>query len=183
MPAVPLQRDWVNGDALTTTVLNGYISDPLRFLLRPPMARLRKSANQAVANSAWVTVTWDLEDVDTDIDGIGGHSTTNPSRYTARYPGWYQLSGGVTWTASTTSYRGTRWLLNSSPVNGSATVEAPTAAGSPSYAARTILVPLAVGDYVEMDVLHAAGAGISIIGGSAGGEQTCSMEVRWVSLL
>ena len=182
MPAVPeTKAGWTNGvDALNTTNLNAYLRDPIAFLMRPPHANLRQTATQAIANGVTTAVAFNTEDVDTDVDGVGGHSTTTTnSRYTARYAGWYQLSGGVCFASNATGYRFARWLLNGAAVPGSEVRISATATSITQVSARTVEVYLNVGDYVELGASQSTGASLST---SATDPDQSSMTVRWVSL-
>jgi hypothetical protein len=183
MPAVPQTKTtWVNDvDALDSTNLHAYVRDPIAFLMRKPSAMLRQATNQSIANNTWTAITFGVEDWDDDPDGTGGHSTSsNTSRYTARYPGVYLLGGGVGWAASSAGVRGTRWAKNGTALNGSSTLEPPTASGTAYYAARAIKVELDEGDYVELFGFQNSGGSLNTT--VATSEQP-SMSVGWDRLI
>jgi hypothetical protein len=180
VPAVPTQRTWADLDALDTTNLNGFVSDPIEFLLNPPAAMLRRTTTQSISTASWTAVAFTTEDLDTDVDGVGGHdSSSNPSRYTARYPGWYLVGGGVCFAANTTGQRGTMWSVNGTFVNGSNSLLDATASQACGVPARAIQVRLDEGDYVELMCWQSSGGALNVSGTT--GEQP-SMSVRWVSL-
>lgn len=137
-----------------------YASD-INLLLKKPIARLRSTVAQSVPSGTWTSVTFDVEDVDTDPDTIGGHSTSsNTSRYTARYAGWYRLGGGCGFAANTTNRRGTRWAVNGTAVNGTE-VQIQTTTGNEAIPpARGDLVFLNVGDYVELQAFQNSGVAL-----------------------
>ncbi len=147
----------------------------------PPHAHLRRDSNQSVASGGSGTaVQYTVEDVDTDPDGVGGHSVdTNPSRWTARYAGWYALNGGVGWSPNATGRRGCWWAKNGAQVNGSYSIGPATASASTVVTARDILLYLAVGDYVELIAYQDSGGPVLLSGVTT--EQP-TMTVRWVSL-
>lgn len=179
MPAVPVQRTWTDGDALTTTNLNGYISDPLGFLLNKPRARLRQTVAQTLTNAVWTPIVFDTEDLDTDPDGVGGHSTTvNPSRYVARYPGWYQVGGGVGLAGNGTGYRAVRWAKNGSVIASSSNHVPPTSV-APGVTARSILTYLGIGDYAELQAVQTSGGPLDTV---VLAELASSMDIVWASL-
>jgi hypothetical protein len=179
VPAVPeTKATWTNAvDALSSTNLHAYLRDPLRFLMRKPAAVLRSTATQSIPNNAFTSVTLNVEDLDDDPDGIGGHSTSvNTSRYTARYPGWYLCSGGVTWAGSATGRRGGRWAVNGSAVNGSAALLVAGIAAAASTYPRTMSIFLDEGDFVEMQVFQDSGGALSTL--NSAGDQSM-MSVTW----
>jgi hypothetical protein len=157
--------------------------DTLAFLLNPPVCEVRQSAAQSIANATYVPVTFDLEDWDTDVDGVGGHDTvTNNSRFTARYAGTYQLSGAVGFVANATSTRGATWAVNGTNLNaGQVIVINAGATTDQMVVARTKHVRLAVGDYVQLMAFQFSGGALNTSSGSAAVVQA-SMSVRWVGL-
>lgn len=153
------------------------ILDQIVFLSQPPIAVLRQTGAQSLSTGAGTAITFDAEDIDTH----GGHSTvTNTSRYTAQIAGWYQLSGGVSITGSATNRRACWWTKNGSDIAGSeATVSAGDDTGTLTVPARTILVLLAVADYVELKGFQDSGGSLNTVVTSAAQP---SMHVRLVYL-
>ncbi|MEU4594377.1 hypothetical protein [Micromonospora aurantiaca (nom. illeg.)] len=179
MPVVPeTKATWTNGvDPLNSTNLHAYVRDPIRFLMHKPSAVLRQSTAQSLTSATWVPLTMGTEDLDDDPDGIGGHSTvSNTSRYTARYPGWYWLGGGVTVTANANGTRGCRWAVNGTPVNGGSVVLPATSSGGTRVPARAHLVFLFEGDYVELQGTQSSGGSLNTI---INGEEQASMCIAW----
>lgn len=151
----------------------------LMFLHNRPAARLRRVTPQPISSGgSGVAVQWSTEDLDTDPDGVGGWLSGTPSRWTARYPGWYQLAGGVAWVANATGRRGCWWARNGVAVDGSEAM-LPAGAGVIGVVARVIKVYLAEGDYVELVAFQESGGSLSTSGASF--EQP-SMDVEWVRL-
>lgn len=185
MPAVPQTKaTWTNGlDPLNSTNLHAYLRDPLRFLMRRPAAELRRTTPQAIANGIWASVLFTVEDLDDDIDAVGGHSTSvNTSRYTARYPGWYLVSGGVVWDPDTTGRRASRWAKNGSAIDGSELFTQPTSGAEVGVVSRTKLISLNEGDYVEHQVWHNRTGGTALNVSATIGEVQPSMSVVWMRL-
>lgn len=182
MPAVPVTKTaWTNGvDALSSTNLNAYVRDPIAFLLNPPRARMRQIAPQSLATNTAVTILFDAELFDTDVDGMGGHSTSgNISRYTARYPGLYQVSGGCSFSVAS-GFRLVNWAVNGSNLLGGDALIPAVSGTSTRVPARTELVPLAIGDYVEQRIYHTGGAGVTT---ATGADEQPTMDVLWVAML
>lgn len=183
MPAVPeTKSSWVNGvDALSSTNLNAYFRDPIKFLMSPPRAELRQTVAQSgMASGSWIPLTFTSEDIDTDVDGIGGHSTSsNTSRYTARYPGRYLLSGAYAPEANATGRRGARFAVNGSAVNGSTIIIPAGSASGVVIPARTKSVFLDTGDFAEIEAFQdSGGARTTVVTGDA----QSSFTVLWVAL-
>ncbi|SCL43395.1 hypothetical protein GA0074692_6860 [Micromonospora pallida] len=180
MPVVPETKPaWANGiDALNSTNLNAYVRDPLRFLMRKPAAKVRQSVTQSFTSGTWTAVLFGVEDFDTDLDGIGGHSTSSStSRYTARYPGLYLCGGGISWANNTTGRRGVRWAVNGSSVLGTEVLIQSTAgANVNSVVARTTLIYLDIGDYVELYAMQDSGAAL---GTAVTADNQPAMSVTW----
>lgn len=181
MVAVPVQRTWADTDALNTTNLNGYISDPLKFLLNRPAARLRQTTAQTLTTSVATSVLLNVEDLDSDPGNVGAHSTvSNTSRYTARYPGWYLVAGSTSYNSSGTGRRCSRWAVNGSAVNGGDQFMGSWAGSGINCPARTLLLYLDVGDYVELQAYHEHGSNLTTNSGIVG--QQIDMTVLWERL-
>lgn len=166
MPNVPT---FASGSLLT--------ANRLSFLVRPPIAKLRQTVVQTLANSVGAALLFDTETVDTDPDGVGGHSGSS-SRYTARYPGWYQVSGGCTFQSNATGIRLVRWLVNGAAIAGDALVAA-VSGNTTRVAARTEFAYLNIGDYVELQATQTCGVNLNT---SVAAEEQSTMNVRWVSI-
>lgn len=159
------------------------LADALTFALRPPIAELKQAVAQNLTNSTWTAATFDAFDVDTDVDGEGGHSTSvNTSRFTARYPGWYRLTGGPAFFVNGTGIRGSRWTKNGSPVDSAATLEAPITADNSLYAARGKLVYLAIGDYIELQLFQSSGGVLSTAAPGGALWEACNASITWESI-
>ncbi|MFI2650210.1 hypothetical protein [Micromonospora fulviviridis] len=182
MPTVPeTKATWTNGvDPLDSTNLHAYLRDPLRFLMNKPVAELRASTGQPIPSGSFTPVLFNLEQVDTDPDGIGGHSTvTNTSRYTARYPGWYRVGGSVTWPSNATGRRATQWAVNGSTVDATQEIRPGSSAGALGSQADDPLIFLAEGDYLELRVWQDSGISLTLLSTSADRPR---MTVEWERL-
>lgn len=151
----------------------------LIIAVNPPLAMLRQAVAQNFPTSGtYAALTFDTE----DFDSHNGHSTvTNTSRYTAVVAGVYELSGGCSFTTGgAASARTCRWLKNGAVVNGSASgFPVPATNVASTWAARTILVTLAVGDFVELQAVQSSGGALTTHVGNP--EFMPTMVVRWVS--
>jgi hypothetical protein len=126
-----------------------------------PAAKLRQTIAQTLINGTPTALTFTTEDLDTDPDGIGGHSTSsNTSRYTARYPGWYRLGGGATFVSNATGVRLLSWAVNGTNVAGSDVLVSAVSSNTTRVAARADLIYLAEGDYLELRVYQSSGGNL-----------------------
>lgn len=176
MTAVPDTHDFASGVA-TSSEANAYIRDPIRFLLNKPAAELRQTVAQSIPDATWTSITFTTEDLDSDPTGTGAHSTSSAtSRYVAVYAGWYRVGGGVEFSVSGTGQRGVAWAVNGTLVNASRTFISATAAVGMDAPARTKMVFLNVGDYVELQAYQNSGGPLNTFATS---EAASSMSVAW----
>lgn len=160
--------------------MNTNIRDAGNFWLARPLAILRQTVAQSIPNAAWTDITMDTEDIDRD----GGHSTvTNTARYTSPTAGYLMLSGGVSYAANATGYRGARFALNATQTNYSAVVlmTVTVAATVTDVPARTIIQPVnGTTDYVTVQGVQNSGGALNTA--VSAGDQPY-MTVLWVSTL
>jgi hypothetical protein len=155
--------------ASTLQALEDKVFDPPRF-------QGRQIVSQSVTASTFTALTFTAE----DLDSHGGHSTSsNTSRYTAQVAGWYLLSGKVAWAASTTGRRASAWAKNGSIINASQINYDVDSATGAEHSAATILVSLAVTDYVELQVFQDTAGALSTDVSNAAVQSY--MAVLWVS--
>jgi len=175
---VPSSHTFVDG-LETSSEMNSYIRDPIAFLLSSPRAELRQTAAQTFTTGVSAAVQFNAEDVDTGPSGTGGHdNVTNNTRYTAVYAGWYQISGAVSFAVSAVGDRYCWWSVNGADVNGSLTFTAGDGTAICAITARTKMVFLNVGDYVELIGFQDSGGNLL---SSVSTREQPSMSVRWVS--
>lgn len=188
MVAVPTPLDWVAnaGSYATAALLKAGVQDPLKFLLDPPECRVRQTVVQSITSAGgYQALTFTTEDYDNEataahLSGTGMHDTvTNTNRIICRTPGRYMLIGGYTFAINSTGRRASCWHVNGAAINTGQQIFTPGSTTTFEHAARTMVTPLAVGDYVELRVYQDSGATLSTtIATNAGGYAT----VRWVGL-
>lgn len=109
MTTVPVMRTWTAGELVTAAFMNTNIRDAGNFLLARPMAILRQTAAQSIANGSYTAVLFDTEDLDRDA----GHSTvTNTSRYVPQTPGYQLAAYTLPWAVNATGARSARLRMN-----------------------------------------------------------------------
>lgn len=178
MADVPDTHDFLPGLA-TSSEMNSFVRDPVRFLLNKPAANVRQTTAQTgIVTAVFTSVTFTTEDLDSDPDAVGGHDTgTNTSRFVAQYPGWYRVAGAVAWANNATGQRGTRWAVNGTALNASAILLATISGNVTVVPARTMLVSLGAFHYVELQGYQTSGGNLDMF---VSAEYSSSMSVEWV---
>jgi len=178
MPTVP-QVPAVTTGIYTSSQLSA-LATATNFNARPPRAQLLQTVVQTLTTAVAAPITFTTEIIDTDYLGGSGHdNVTNPSRYTANFPGLYLLGGGAAFAANATGRRACWWQVNGIAVNGSS-VAGPAAIGGLEtvVSAREIEVFLNVGDYVELMGYQESGGNLNTFSSTF---NASSMSVLWVS--
>lgn len=123
-----------------------------------PRAQLRQSSAQSIAHATWTAVAFQAE----DSDSVNGHdNVTNNARYTCKVAGTYEVSGAVSWSYNGTGFRASVFAKNSVAIAGSQ-VNLPTINYTTAellMPGRTVHVPLALNDYVELWAYQDSGGG------------------------
>lgn len=179
MPTTPIYglpyqslSDPPNGPTLGEDLANA-VEAELQRLDTPPVAQLRQTVQQTISNSVWSAINFDTE----DIDSHNGHSTaTNPSRYTCQRAGIYLLGGAVAYSSFTSGTAWVKFAKNGTDIPGSGDNEIFTGTQI-MVATRPVLVPLAVGEYIELMTTY-IGANINTYVGLPYAQS--SMCVQWV---
>ena len=153
MPAVPSVPTF-GPSIIPASVLN-QLADALRFAQAPPKVKATQSVSQNLTTGVATSINFDAAAIDTYVMWDAGL----PSRLTALYTGHYLAGGGVSFASNSTSYRIARWAINGTVViDGNVLVQPSSAGVSTRVAARTTIVYLVEGDYVELQAQHAIGS-------------------------
>ncbi len=120
----------------------------------PIRAELRQGAAQTFTTAVFAAITFDQEDLDDD----GGHTTN--SKFTAVTAGWYLVAGGIGWASSATGIRVLKWMLNSATVVGGGAQITANSANVLHQVARTMLINMAVGDFLELHARQDSGGNL-----------------------
>jgi hypothetical protein len=175
MATVPVTRTWVAGEVVTQGYMNNNLTAPIGWLLAPAICQVRQIVAQSLADAAYTALTFTAE----DVDSTGMHSTSsNTSRLTAVYPGWYLVAAASSYASDVDGRRGGQWWVNAAAVTASTVLIAATLAQALAIPGRTMLVFLNVGDYVEYRAYNQAGAALLTLVTAA--EQSHASAV-WVS--
>jgi len=156
VPAVPT---YAAGEKLTVADMTAKIRDPIAWLMNPPSAKARVSA-QAITSSAsaWTLVGLDAEDYDWSVEAMHDATTLN-SRVYCPANGLYEVEVYIVWAAPVGAYAGARGFHVRANAGGSSaggssvmTPISPSAAGAAGvsfYQAATWRVRRTAGDYLE----------------------------------
>jgi len=151
----------------------------LSFLVNKPAAQLYSAAAQSIPNSAFTALTFDSERFDVfPTGGAKGHSTSvNPSRYTVVTPGVYRIGGRYTYAANATGFRAAVIAVNGIQLPDTLAFGGTPTASLTQHVATQGLVPLNLGDYVEILVEQTSGAPLNT---DTANSAYSSMSVEWV---
>ena len=177
MTAVPATRTFVAGEVVLASYFNTNIRDVLNFLVAPPIFELDQATGQTLTTAVAAAVTFTNE----VVDNSGMHSTSsNTSRATAVYPGYYQYWGGTGFAANATNQRLNWFKKNGTDINGTL-IEVNTTTGGAvcCIGTRTRTTFLNVGDYLELFAFQNSGGNLGTIGGTD--FSICSFGGRWAS--
>lgn len=159
MGTVPTPYEMPSNGVISSSAYNAGTKDALVLLQIPPMAALWASGTQSIPNNTWTALTYDVEGVDT----VNAHSTSsNTSRYTAAYEGWYWCGGSVQYGFNATGIRGAAWWVNGAATTAKGTLIPAIGAVNGNWVpAPAQLLFLAVGDYVELMAFQSSGGALS----------------------
>lgn len=163
---VPNPRTAVAGEYETAAYFNA-LRDAINFLTNPPVATVYQATPTTLAANSWTAVAMDS----TLVDTYGGHSnTSNNTRYVAQVNGLYLVAGSVSIATNASSSRAVRIAKNGTAAQGTQMMVPP--AGFPtSISTAPILVPMLIGDYVEVHAFPGAGALSTNVGTDGSGSE------------
>ena len=172
---VPVLRTYTVGEYETGAFFNSNIRDSGNFLLNVPICNAVQATPQALGTTGvWFSLNLDS----TVVDSYGGHSnSTNNSRYTAQAAGWCLVSAAACFATNSTGFRGVRVAHNGTPVVGSATDVGANSSNITTIGSPTVIVYLAVGDYVEGQGLQSSGGSLNT---SVNTDANCGLTVVWL---
>lgn len=162
------------GQFETAAFWNANVAALGNFTLGPPVFSAYQSAVQSLGNNLHVPISLDTEVLDSE----GGHSTlTNTSRYVCQVAGTYAILGAGAFGANATGIRVAALYISGSIIRGSQMISPPN--GSTQMSVVTFAVsPMAVGDYLELNVQQTTGAALNTYFGV---DTTSCLDVFWIS--
>lgn len=97
MVSVPNPRTWVDREIPPYSTYSTEIYGTLSWLLQPPMCKLRQTTGQSIGNASWSELNFQTE----DVDPYNWHNSTNITRITPTFPGWYRGWYGIGFSVAT----------------------------------------------------------------------------------
>jgi len=176
MTATPVPHVFIAGEVATAANVNTF-GTAINFLKTPPIFEANQTVAQSFATGSAPTtgLTFTTE----VVDSANGHSTsTNTSRYTAVYPGWYEAGGGVAFAANTTGSRGCDFAVNGTALNGTHAWVPANGSGYTAVPARLKKFFLAVTDFAENWASQTSGGSLST---SVTSIEQPSFSLKWIS--
>lgn len=145
----------------------------------PPYLHMRQTIAQSIPNNSFASLVFDLGGE--DLDNFNGHvSGGTASRYTCQRAGVYLFAGSYAPAVNATGIRLTRWMVNGAMLLGSGST--PVIANTGGFAAvslaKTVIVRLNVGDYVELQALQNSGAALNTLVAT---ENFSTMSAMWIA--
>ncbi|GAI86742.1 unnamed protein product [marine sediment metagenome] len=138
-----------------------YVDWRAREEVTRPAVRARRTTNQTIQHNTVTTLSFDMEDHDNDTMWEG---VTNPDRITIQTAGIYIILGQVQWAASAAGYRGQ--LLQHSSAGLIAQTHTQQSDSINLWRGNVATTwDCEVGDYIELLVIHTAGADLDCIPG------------------
>jgi hypothetical protein len=125
------------------------------------------------ATTACTTATFTPIHFDNTVkDSAGGHSnSTNNTRYTAQYAGWYGFIGAIQFPTNATGVRAAIFYLNGVAYSIGPVVNA--ASGITTNVGHVYDIPMNVGDFVELDAYQTSGGTLTL------GASSATLSGKW----
>jgi hypothetical protein len=170
---------FTSGNILTALQLNTNLRDNTNFLNDPPAVLTTRQSNLNIATGTETSVAFnaaDIYDTDTMHDPV-----TNNTRLTCNTAGVFFITGTIQFAPAATGQRHARVFLNATTELAGESLLSPDA-GHPTRLTVSIQWKLAVTDFVELQVIQASGAGLSITGtqDASPGPGPCYFSANWI---
>lgn len=163
MGTIPTPGTQGAGAVVTSTLLLGF-RDVMNFWASPPGCSARQSSTATTLTTAiYTTLGLDSESFDNVQSGDSPmhDNVTNNSRITIRTAGKYLVSGQVTFVANATGVRKVYIQVNASATVTSIATTPAVSGTTTSLACGPQIVPLSVGDYLEIVGYQSSGGNLA----------------------
>lgn len=158
MTALPTVPQFGNG-ASTLTQLQ-QLAECVAFTMNPPAVKAKQVVAQTLTNGVFTALTFTVD----DLDNVNGHDTSsNTSRYTAKYNGWMWVGGGPNFSVDGVAGRGARWVVNGVNVDGSEIMLPSVGALNLGLPARGMPIYMTAFDYLELHVWQNRGSNLDTV--------------------
>jgi hypothetical protein len=178
MSIVPVPYTWIDGEEPDFRAMETRLSSMMDWLYNPPIVRLKRTTDQAVATSTHTAISWNLVEYETE----NMWTATLPTRVTPSTPGWYVGHAGFSFATSTTGYREMNVRVNGDNNTNvirhksDATTGTFTVKGLPFLASFN-----GTTDYIEVTIWQNTGASLSTT--SIAYETYPELTLRWLAPL
>jgi hypothetical protein len=163
-PGAPFDGDAVirtdlNGSPIFTySTENGWEQMPRMGAVTVPSAKIRRSTNQSIPNSAATIVSLDTADHNTDTM----YSGATPTRLTIKTPGLYLVSANVEWAANAVGSRNAWIQVNGNALDRIVETMVDASGAGDSRLNLSQIRRLSAGDYIELAVYQSSGGSLNI---------------------
>jgi hypothetical protein len=150
------------------------IDSSAQYFLDPPIVQVRQATAQSIPNNlaAYTALTFTNE----EIDPLDMHSG-NGTRLTVKVAGVYRLTGAACLAGNATGSRRAGWWLNdANMIHAVASIPGSTS-GANVLTVASVLVSLAVNQWIELRVFQDSGAALNTAVGN-GNQSWASMQ--WI---
>ena len=161
MGTIPTPGTQTASAVVSSTLLNGF-RDVMAFWSNPPACQAYQSTAQSIPNNTYTAVKLNSELYDNVQAGdTPMHDlVTNNTRITVRTAGMYLIAGSVGFATNTTGVRKVQLYKNAATGLGEATAP-PVSGVTTAIPVGPVIVPLAVGDYVEIRAFQTSGGALN----------------------
>lgn len=140
----------------------------------PPTVSLRRDASFNLTNAANTTISWDIEEWDTDNMWVIG----SPTRITINTPGIYVVTANALITSNATGLRELNFLVNGAVVGA---VNANNAVNGTNHGATLSRTwKLGIGDFLETRIFQNSGGTLTIV--ASGGHWWTNFSATWIGV-
>ncbi len=184
MVAVPVPRTWYDKEIPPYSTVNDEIYDVVRWMLEPPMCKVRQTVAQSIPNATWTAVKFETE----DVDSYNWHNPTTSTRVTPNIPGWYRGWYSVSFAGSNVGNFRTAYVTKSGTVGRARRDQRPTTASSSPVGSFLRGIPFympmnGTTDYLEVMCFQDSGGSLNISLASTPQFANAELFLRWVAPL
>lgn len=183
MGTVPTIATYPAGGVFTSAYANT-IKAAVDFLKNPPQVYGYGSVAQSLANNTQVAIALDTEvfDIVQSGDTPSHDNVTNNTRLVCRTAGKYEVVGQAQIASSTGGLRSATVRMNAAGSGAGGTLittnqQSPLSGASTSVTTPAVIIPLTVGDYLELFALQSSGAAVNTVAGQG----VTFLRMRWVA--
>lgn len=159
-----VKQTWTDDSSLCNAARNNVHEDGIFNAHNQPAVRVFHNANQSINSATDTILAFNSERIDQAGGASAAHhdNVTNNSRLTCLYAGVYMIGASIEWGIGSTGLRLLEIILNATTRIDRVRQTALDAADQ----SLATLYPLAVNDFVTVQVHHTQGAALNVLVGS-----------------